>query len=182
MSLPKISMLVRLTRDPEQIQTQSGTALTKLGLACSEKYKDKETQLFIDGTAFGKTAEFIASVRKGQRVFVWGKIQTESWKAQDGSNRSKISMVIEGFEYIEAKEASPQYQQEGYATGGGVNNPSPQQQSAYNQQQGVPVQHLDNQNQQTQGNGYQQQQAPQQPQQQGHQVMPLVEDQDVIPF
>lgn len=106
--LPKISFLARTTRDCESIFVPSGTQITKLGLACSEKYGDKETQLFIDAVAFGKTGEFIANVQKGQRVFVSGKIQTESWQDQQGQKRSKISMVIENFEYVEKRDSLPQ--------------------------------------------------------------------------
>ena len=102
--LPKISFLARTTRDTELIYTASGTALCKVGLACSEKYGEKETQLFIDAVAFGKTGEMINNVQKGQRVFVHGKIQTEQWQDRQGQKRSKISLVIESFEFIEKKE------------------------------------------------------------------------------
>ena len=78
MALPKIQNVFRLTREPELKYAQSGTALCKVGLACSEKYKDKETQLFIDGTAFNKTAEMLNTVQKGHRVLVVGKINTGS--------------------------------------------------------------------------------------------------------
>ena len=105
--LPKISFLARLTRDPDLRFSASGMAVCKVGLACSEKYGDKETQLFIDGTCFKKTAEMIATVGKGQRVFVSGKISTDQWQdKQTGTNRSKTVMVIESFEFIESRDTS----------------------------------------------------------------------------
>lgn len=100
--------MFRLTREPELKYSQSNVALCKVGLACSEKYKDKETQLFIDGTAFGKTAEMLNGVQKGHRVFVHGKINTESWQGQDGQKHSKTVMVIESFEFIEKRDDSYQ--------------------------------------------------------------------------
>ena len=103
--LPKITALFRLTKNPELRFSAQGTAVCKVGLACSEKYGDKETQLFIDGTCFKKTAEMLATVSKGQRVFVTGKINTDSWQDKaTGTNRSKTVMIIESFEFIEARD------------------------------------------------------------------------------
>ena len=103
--------MFRLTREPELKYSQSGTALCKVGLAASEKYGDKETQLFIDGTAFGKTAEMLNNVQRGHRVFVNGKINTESWES-NGQKHNKTVMVIESFEFVEKRENNSQ--QHGY--------------------------------------------------------------------
>lgn len=131
--LPKISFLARMSRDPEIKYGNSGTAFAKVGLVCSEKYGEKETTLFIDGTAFKKTAEMICNIPKGQRVYVTGKICTESWQdAQSGQNRSKIAMIIEGFEFVEPKQQG-----------------QPQNNGLQNQNQGFQ--------QQNQGGGFQQQ-------------------------
>ena len=124
MALPKLQILGRLTRDVEIHTTAGGMQIAKLTIAASERYKEKETQLFMDATAFGKTAEFIASVHKGQRIYVWGKLQTESWQNQNGEKRSKISMVIDGFEYIEKRENQPQSQGGYNHSGNGMNQPS----------------------------------------------------------
>ena len=96
MALPKIQHVYRLTRDPEAKYNQSGVCICKVGLAASEKYKEQERTLFIDATAFGKTGELIAqSVKKGHRIFVFGKLQTDSWQDyQTGQNRSKISRKL----------------------------------------------------------------------------------------
>lgn len=117
MGLAKINGLFRLTRDAEIVHTQSGSSITKLGLACSEKYKDKETQLFLDAVAFGKVGEIISQYagQKGTQIYLNGKLQTESWQdKQSGQNRSKVSMTIEGFDFV-----------------GGQNNQQPQQGQAY---------------------------------------------------
>lgn len=109
--------MFRLTREPELRYSQSGTALCKVGLAASEKYGDKETQLFIDGTAFKKTAEMLNTVQKGHRILVTGKINTDSWQDQQGQNRSKTVMTIESFEFVEKRDSNAQShvnQQQGY--------------------------------------------------------------------
>lgn len=101
MSLAKVTGLFRLTRDAELRYIGSGSAVLKLGLACSEKFGDKETQLFIDATAFGKSAEIINQYAgtKGTQIFLTGKLQTESWE-KDGQRQSKTTMVIEGFDFV----------------------------------------------------------------------------------
>ena len=163
--LAKIQGLFRLTRDAELIYAQSGSAILKLGLACSEKYKEKETQLFIDAVAFGKAGELISqySGQKGKQIFLTGKLQTEKWVDNaSGQNRSKVSMVIEDFSFVSdgsnANQGQPQqsYQQ--------------QQQPQYYQQQqqqnnGIPVENVNANGQST---GYQNYQ-PQQPQQPNYQ-------------
>lgn len=100
--LAKINGLFRLTKDAELIYGKSGNAILKLSLACSEKYKDEETQLFIDGVAFSRSAEIISQYAgtKGTQIYLVGKAKTESWKDKQGNNRSKISMTIEGFEFV----------------------------------------------------------------------------------
>jgi single-strand DNA-binding protein len=104
--LPSITHVFRLTRDPEVRYMQDGTAITSVGLAASEKRKDKERTLFLDGTAFGKTAEFLLNVRKGQRVFVRGRLSTDAWTNNDGAKRSKTVLTIDAFEYIEARDGA----------------------------------------------------------------------------
>jgi single-strand DNA-binding protein len=115
--------------------------VTKLGLAASEKYKDKETQLFLDATAFGKTAEFIATVSKGQRIFATGKIQTDQWEDKNtGDKRSKVSMIIESFDYVEKRDSATQQPAADYAPqqqGGAQNNYSDfQDDIPFNQEDG----------------------------------------------
>lgn len=101
MSLAKVTGLFRLTRDAELRYSGSGSAVLKLGLACSEKFGDKETKLLIDATAFGKPAEIINQYAgtKGTQIFLAGKLQTESWE-KDGQRQYKTTMVIEGFDFV----------------------------------------------------------------------------------
>jgi single-strand DNA-binding protein len=94
-----------MTREPELTFSGQGMEICKVGLACSEKYGEKETPLFIDGTAFKKTATMLNTVQKGHRIMVLGKISTESWQDKDnGAKRSKTVMIIESFEFIEPKQ------------------------------------------------------------------------------
>ena len=135
--LPKITALFRLAKDPDLRFSPSGMAVCNLYLVASEKYKEKETQLFISATAFSKTAEFIATVTKGQRVYVTGKLQTESWE-KDGQRQSKISMIIDSFEYVEKKQdnsTQPAPNQSKPAQTGNTGQQAQDQQGFYQPQQ-----------------------------------------------
>lgn len=155
--LPKIQAVFRLTREPEFKISGQGTPVCKVGLACSEKYGDKETQLFIDGTAFKKTAEMLNQVQKGHRINVVGKINTESWE-NNGQKHSKTVMVIESFEFIEKRDNS----QQSYEA---PRQSQQQPHTAYQPQQA----------QQPQQNNYGQQSMPQQPD-------PIDDQMEYIPF
>ena len=118
--LPKINGLFRLTRDSELKYTQDGKAILKIGVACSEKFGDKETQLFLDATAFGKPAEILSQYAgtKGTQIFLSGKLQTDMWE-KEGVKQSKISMIIESFDFVSGQSKSdnqqaPQYQHTDY--------------------------------------------------------------------
>jgi len=154
--LPKLTMMARLTADPELRYLQDGKAVCNINLACSEKYGEKETQLFIDATAFGKTAEFLNNVTKGQRVYVSGKIKTDQWMDQNNQKRSKICMVVESFEYVEKRDNQQQ--------GGYQQQQQPQSYTQGTNGQQIPV-YQENVQQQPMQQQYQQQQMPpQQPQ------------------
>ena len=133
MGLPKFGNIYRLTRDPELTTSNSGISICRVGLACSEKYGEKETQLFLDATAFKKTAEMLSTVQKGHRVFVHGKLETQTWQdQQSGQNRSKVCMIIESFEFIEPKQQGQQNQAQSQPQG--QYQPQPINQYQQNQQ------------------------------------------------
>ena len=113
--LAKIAGVFRLTRDLELKVLQDGTPVAKLGLACSEKFKEKETQLFLEASIFGKAAEVLNTYAgsKGTQIFLTGKLKTEQWE-KDGQKHSKVVMMIEDFQFIGSKDdnkpAQPQQQ------------------------------------------------------------------------
>ncbi len=113
--LCKCQGVFRLTRDLELKVLQGGTPVAKLGLACSEKFKEKETQLFLEASIFGKAAEVLNTYAgaKGTQIFLTGKLKTEQWE-KDGQKHSKVVMMIEDFQFLGSKDdnksAQPQQQ------------------------------------------------------------------------
>ena len=108
--LPKINNIFRLTREPELRHLQDGKELCKINVACSEKYGQKETSMFIDAVAFGKGASFLNNVKKGDRIFISGKLSPNNYEKQDGTKIYGFQLLIDSFEYIEKKSDNPQQQ------------------------------------------------------------------------
>ncbi len=91
-----VSLMGRLTRDPElRYLPDGGRAVVRFNLAVDRKYsrerrqeaesKGQPTADFINITAWGKTAEFVANyLEKGNRAMVQGSIQTGSYVDKDG--------------------------------------------------------------------------------------------------
>ncbi|MCW8932187.1 MAG: single-stranded DNA-binding protein [Gammaproteobacteria bacterium] len=105
--LAKIQGVFRLTRDLELKFLSDGAQVAKLGLACSEKYKDKETQLFLEASVFGKVAELLSTYAgtKGTQIFLTGKLKTEQWEA-NGQKHSKVVMMIEDFQFLGSNQSN----------------------------------------------------------------------------
>ena len=101
MNFNQITLAGRLTRDIQLSYTPSQTAVADFGMAVNKKYKDKETTLFVDCVAFGKSAENLNKyVGKGDSLLISGELQFESWTAQDGTKRSKHKIMVQSFQFV----------------------------------------------------------------------------------
>ena len=90
-----VNVIGRLTKpnEPKQYNSQNGNG-TVLKNTIAIKGKKKDESYFIDFTAWGKTAEYLAQYsNKGDKIAISGELIQESWQdAQTGQNRSKISI------------------------------------------------------------------------------------------
>jgi single-strand DNA-binding protein len=108
MQFNKVFLGGNLTRDPELRYSQSGKAYVKFGMAVNERFTRNgekcESTTFVDLTAFGKTGEAIAKyLKKGDPIFIDGKLDFSTWVAQDGGNRSKLAVIVNGFQFVGSK-------------------------------------------------------------------------------
>jgi single-strand DNA-binding protein len=84
------------TRDPELRYTSGGRGVASLGVAWNDRYFDKTTDKWVDGdatffnvTAWGTLGENLAaSITKGTRVMVTGRMKSRSYETQDGEKRT----------------------------------------------------------------------------------------------
>ena len=96
----KVILLGRVIKDIEMKNTKK-LRIAEGSLAVSGT-KEGET-LFIDFTAFERTAELLASVKKGQRILLEGRLVLEKFEKKDGTKVSKHKLVVSTMTYIEKK-------------------------------------------------------------------------------
>lgn len=95
----QVQLLGNLARDAELRFTQSGRAVATFTVAATNTYVDsttnetKEQTAFINCVAWGKLGESIGNLRKGNRVFVEGRLQTRSYETQEGQKRYVTEVV-----------------------------------------------------------------------------------------
>ena len=101
-----VQLVGRLARDPDVKYSQDGKAHARITLAVDRRYrKDGEQNAdFISCVAFGKTAEFVEKYfRKGMGLN--GRIQTASYKNQEGNTIYTTDVICENIEFVESKKA-----------------------------------------------------------------------------
>lgn len=87
-----ISLIGRLTKEPELKSTSNGNKVISFCLAVDRRTKDKATD-WIDCVAWNKTAEIIAQYcHKGKMLSVTGSLQTRTWEDNAG-NKHKVTEV-----------------------------------------------------------------------------------------
>lgn len=125
MSLNKVILMGRLTRDPEvrYSQGENAMAIARYTLAVDRRFNrnngDEQTADFISCVAFGRAGEFAEKYfRKGTKVAITGRIQTGSYTNKDGVKVYTTDVVIEEQEFAESKNSSGN-------NGGSDNSPAP---------------------------------------------------------
>ena len=109
-NLNKTLLMGHLTRDPEQRHLPTGTSVTSFSIATSRRFRgrdeqSKEETTFVDCEAWGKTGELIHEhLRKGDPLFVEGRLKFDSWTDKQGNKRSKLSVVAERMEFLGGKQ------------------------------------------------------------------------------
>ena len=104
-----VTLLGRLTRDPEIKYTQTGKVYARFTLAVDragvKAGEGVQTVDFIPCVCWGPMAERLGNtVRKGQRLLVdRGAISTGSYKDKDGLQRNSFTVNVLSYTYIERK-------------------------------------------------------------------------------
>ena len=105
-SYNRVLLMGNLTRNPEIRYTPSGTAVSDLGLAVNESFKNKagetvEQTCFVDVVVWGRQAETAAEyLQKGSSVFVEGRLQLDQWENQQGEKRSKLRVRADRVQFL----------------------------------------------------------------------------------
>jgi single-strand DNA-binding protein len=96
----RVELIGNLTRDPELRYTPTGSAVVTFSIATNRTYvvdgEKKEDVDFHRIVAWNKLAELCSQLlKKGNRVFVSGRLQNRSWEGQDGVQKQTTEIVIE---------------------------------------------------------------------------------------
>jgi single-strand DNA-binding protein len=114
-----VSLIGRLCRDVESRTTTNGASVCTFTLAVNRRFKqDGQPEAdFLPVVAWGKTSEFCGKYfRKGQQVWVQGRIQTRTWDDTEGKKHYVTEVVAEAVGFADSKKDS-----------GENESPSPQQ-------------------------------------------------------
>ena len=106
--LNHITIMGRLTRDPELRRTGSGVAVANFTIAVDRDFSgkdsgEKETD-FIDCVAWRQTGEFVSKYfTKGRMAVVSGRLQVRKWKNKEGENRYSTEVVADNVYFGDSK-------------------------------------------------------------------------------
>jgi single-strand DNA-binding protein len=107
----KVILVGNLGKDPEIRTLESGTKVANFSLATTESYKDK-TGNRVDQTEWHNIAVWrgLADVaekylKKGQQIYLEGRIRTRSWDDKDGVKRYTTEIVADTFTMLGVKKS-----------------------------------------------------------------------------
>ena len=129
--LNKMLVIGNVGRDPEMRYTPSGSAVTSFTIAVNRYYtppngeRQEETEWF-RVVAWNRLAETCNNyVTRGMKVYVEGRLRSDSWVGQDGQTRFTNEIVANTVQFLNRPQGgggyggSPQGEQGGYGGGGG---------------------------------------------------------------
>src|SRR5260370_10157333 len=97
-----ITISGNITRDPEMRYTPSGVSKVSFGVAVNRSWRNQQTQEWDEQTSFfnvvawRQLAENVgASLAKGSRVVVTGRLEQRSWETEQGEKRSIVEIVAD---------------------------------------------------------------------------------------
>ena len=100
-----VTLMGRLTRDPELKYSQAGKAYCRFTVAVNRDFNKDEAD-FINCLAFGKTAETIAEwLGKGRRIALHGRIQTGNYENKNGDKVNTFKVVADRFEFVDSAKS-----------------------------------------------------------------------------
>lgn len=109
----KVILIGNLGSDPEiKFSPNGGAAIANLNVATSSGHKEKGSDKWVDTTEwhrvvmFGRTAEVAGEyLRKGSKVYLEGKLQTNKWQDKDGNDRYTTQVVANQMLMLDSKGA-----------------------------------------------------------------------------
>ncbi|MFD2036506.1 single-stranded DNA-binding protein [Belliella marina] len=128
----KVILVGNLGQDPEVKHLEGDKVVANVSIATTESYKDRSGNR-VDNTEWhdlelwdglAKIAE--SYLKKGSKIYVEGKIKTDSWQDEQGNNRKRVRIRVQNMTMLDSRsdnQSGPGNNSTNYAN----NNSSPQQ-------------------------------------------------------
>jgi single-strand DNA-binding protein len=113
MNYNKVLLGGRLTRNPELRYTPQGLPVTEIGIAVNRDFpsgggsqgQDRDDRrrdtVFVEVTIWRRRAEVVCQyLRKGDPIFIEGRLILDAWETQDGQRRSRLKVVADNFQFV----------------------------------------------------------------------------------
>ena len=101
-SVNKVILIGNLGKDPEVRHLESGVGVANFSIATSENYKDRKTGDRVTQTEWHNVVLWrgLADVaekylKKGDKIYIEGKLRTRTWQDQQGNNRYTTEIVAD---------------------------------------------------------------------------------------
>jgi single-strand DNA-binding protein len=107
-NLNRVTLIGRLTKDPELRELPSGQSVCNLRIACNGIRRDadgeyRERPHYFDVATFGTQAENISRyLRKGSRVAIDGRLEWREWETADQQRRQAVSIVADSIQFLDS--------------------------------------------------------------------------------
>lgn len=114
-----VTMIGRLTRDPEPVTTNNGTEICNLRIAVDRRKRD-DGAVFVDVKAFNGLASTCSEyLEKGRQVAVTGRLELDEWTTENDQKRSRHYVIANSIEFLgsrRAEQTEPDEQEAAAAT------------------------------------------------------------------
>ena len=112
-AINKVMLIGNLTRDPEVKQTPSGVAVSTLGIAVNESFRNRngekvERTVFVDVDVWDRQAETCAEyLSKGSPAYVEGRLQLDEWDDKEtGKKRTRLKVRADRVQFLSSGKAN----------------------------------------------------------------------------
>jgi single-strand DNA-binding protein len=101
-----VTLVGRLTRDPEVRFTAKGQAMCRFDMAVNRRYKDQagawqDDTSFVPVVVWGDAANRCGErLKKGLPVHVEGRLQSRSWETKEGQKRTTLEVIARRVQFL----------------------------------------------------------------------------------
>ena len=112
----KVILIGNLGNDPDVRYTGGGSAVTRISVATSESWRDKESGEQQERTewhrvvSFGRLAEIMSEyLKKGSKVYIEGSLRTNKWQDKEGNDRYTTEIIANEMQMLDSRGSAGNY-------------------------------------------------------------------------